>query len=159
MFGQIFSTYTFSPLRVTDSGGQCSCQVRIIGSTTINTSKEVTINVMCELDTYLQDIFLVKTSYYYIALPFNHLQLQISIATVNIQLFRTKLYCFIVEGRHGTKPAPLRFKTLEGKINMDNHFGKDSQSLSPLIYRYKVWLMHLCLELIHNHKKIRSKVP
>ena len=46
--GQTSSTYTFSPLRVTLSG-QYSCQVRV-GSTTMNTSREVTITVVCELD-------------------------------------------------------------------------------------------------------------
>ena len=46
--GQTSSTYTFSPLRVTDSGGYI-CQVRV-GSTTVNTSREVTITFMCELD-------------------------------------------------------------------------------------------------------------
>ena len=46
--GQTSSTYSFSPLNVTDSG-QYSCQVRV-GSTTMNTSREVTITVLCELD-------------------------------------------------------------------------------------------------------------
>ena len=46
--GQTSSTYSFSPLRVTDSGGY-SCRVRV-GSTTMNTSREVTITVMRELD-------------------------------------------------------------------------------------------------------------
>ena len=46
--GQTSSTYSFSPLRVTDSG-RYSCQVRV-GSTTVNTSREVNITVMRELD-------------------------------------------------------------------------------------------------------------
>ena len=46
--GQTSSTYSFSPLRVTDSG-RYSCQVKVY-STTMNTSREVTITVMCELD-------------------------------------------------------------------------------------------------------------
>ena len=46
--GQTSSAYSFSPLRGTDSG-QYSCQVRI-GSTIMNTSREVTITVMCELN-------------------------------------------------------------------------------------------------------------
>ena len=46
--GQTSSTYSFSPLRVSDSG-EYSCQVRV-GSTTMNTSREVTITVVCELD-------------------------------------------------------------------------------------------------------------
>ena len=46
--GQTSSTYSFSPLRVTDSGGY-SCQVRV-GSTTMTTSREVAITVMRELD-------------------------------------------------------------------------------------------------------------
>ena len=46
--GQTSSTYSFSPLRVTDSG-RYSCRVRV-GSTAMNTSREVTITVMCELD-------------------------------------------------------------------------------------------------------------
>ena len=45
--GQTSSTYSFSPLRVTDSG-RYSCRVRV-GSTTMTTSREVTITVMCEL--------------------------------------------------------------------------------------------------------------
>ena len=46
--GQTSSTYTFFPLRETDSG-RYSCQVRV-GSTTMNTSKEVTITVIRELE-------------------------------------------------------------------------------------------------------------
>ena len=46
--GQTLSTYSFSPLRRTDSG-QYSCRVRV-GSTTITTSREVTIIVVGELD-------------------------------------------------------------------------------------------------------------
>ena len=42
--GQTLSTYTFSPLRETDSG-QYSCQVRV-GSTIMNTSREVTITTV-----------------------------------------------------------------------------------------------------------------
>ena len=45
---QTSSTYSFSPLRVTDSG-RYNCRVRV-GSTTMNTSREVAITVMCELD-------------------------------------------------------------------------------------------------------------
>ena len=45
--GQTSSTYFFSPLRMTDSG-QYSCRVRV-GSTTMTTSREVTITVMREL--------------------------------------------------------------------------------------------------------------
>ena len=44
--GQTSSTYSFSPLRVTDSG-RYSCQVRV-GSTTMTTSREVIITVMRE---------------------------------------------------------------------------------------------------------------
>ena len=44
--GQNSSTYSFSLLRVTDSGGY-SCQVRV-GSTTLITSREVTITVVGE---------------------------------------------------------------------------------------------------------------
>ena len=46
--GQTSSTYSFSPLEVADSG-RYSCQVRV-SSTTMNTSSEVTITVMCELN-------------------------------------------------------------------------------------------------------------
>ena len=46
--GQTSSTYSFSPLRVTDSG-RYSCRVRA-GSTTMTTSREVTITVVGELD-------------------------------------------------------------------------------------------------------------
>ena len=46
--GQTSSTYSFSPLRVTDSG-RYSCRVRV-SSTIMNTSREVTIIVMCELE-------------------------------------------------------------------------------------------------------------
>ena len=45
--GHTSSTYSFSPLRVTDSG-RYSCQVKV-GSSTMNTSREITITVMCEL--------------------------------------------------------------------------------------------------------------
>ena len=46
--GQNSSTYSFSPLRLTDSG-RYSCQVRV-GSTTTSTSREVNITVVGELD-------------------------------------------------------------------------------------------------------------
>ena len=46
--GQTSSTYSFSPLRLTDSG-QYSCQVRV-GSTIMKTSEAVTITVVCELE-------------------------------------------------------------------------------------------------------------
>ena len=46
--GQTSSTYSFSPLNLTDSGGY-SCQVRV-GSTTMNTSREITITVIRELN-------------------------------------------------------------------------------------------------------------
>ena len=46
--GQTSPTYSFSPLRVTDSG-HYSCRVRI-GSNTMSTSREVAITVTCELD-------------------------------------------------------------------------------------------------------------
>ena len=46
--GQTSSTYSFSPLRMTDYG-RYSCQVRV-GSTAMNTSREVTITVVGELD-------------------------------------------------------------------------------------------------------------
>ena len=45
--GQTSSTYSFSPLNLTDSGGY-SCQVRV-GSTTMN-SREITITVIRELN-------------------------------------------------------------------------------------------------------------
>ena len=47
--GQTSSTYSFSPLSETDSGGY-SCRVRV-GSTTMNTSREVTITVVGESRT------------------------------------------------------------------------------------------------------------
>ena len=46
--GQTSSTYSFTPLEKTDSG-QYKCQVRV-GSTIMETSREVTINVVGELD-------------------------------------------------------------------------------------------------------------
>ena len=45
--GQTSSTYSFSPLNLTDSGGY-SCRVRV-GSTTMN-SREITITVIRELN-------------------------------------------------------------------------------------------------------------
>ena len=44
--GQMSSTYSFSPLNLTDSG-RYSCRVRV-GSTTMTTSREVTITVVGE---------------------------------------------------------------------------------------------------------------
>ena len=48
--GQTSSTYSFSPLRVTDSG-QYYCRVSL-GSTSM-TSRAVTITIACELDLFL----------------------------------------------------------------------------------------------------------
>ena len=47
--GQTSSTYSFFPLNVTDPG-RYNCRVRV-GSTTMNTSREVTITVVGELCT------------------------------------------------------------------------------------------------------------
>ena len=58
--GQTSSTYSFSPLRMTDYGGY-SCRVRV-GSTTMTTSSVVTIAVVGESCTAIlpditQDVF------------------------------------------------------------------------------------------------------